>query len=90
MTAQRTPFDQLPLPQQAGMLSHDPKFRSFTAAVLTLPTRMARESEAAEYIRRTCNVRSRRDLDTTPHARTAFLRLRAEFDAWRGRIPPQR
>lgn len=27
----RTPFDQLPLPQQAGILCNDPQFRAYAA-----------------------------------------------------------
>lgn len=94
MSAIRRPFRDLPASQQAGILSGNPKFRSFVAACLTLPARMASESEAAEYIRRHCSVRSRADLDRTgpegDRAADRFRALRTEYDAWRGAIPRQR
>lgn len=86
----RRPMNDLPPSQQAGILATNPKFRSFVAACLTLPTRMASESEAAEYIRRHCSVRSRADLDHHVRAAVSFAQLRTQFDAWRGAIPQQR
>ena len=90
MTANRTPFDDLPLPNQAGILCNDPQFqnlagmRAIKSGVQLCPT------AAAEFIRTVCNVTSRRDLATNPAAAERFAALRTNFDAWRGRLASPR
>lgn len=84
-------FASLPAATQAGILGNTPDFQTFTAERLGFPkdTR-ATPTGTAEYIRRTCNVHSRKQLNTDPAAKSKFAALRTEFDAWRGKIPEQR
>lgn len=84
----RTPFRDLPLPQQAGMMAGEEPFRSFVGdRIFGDDPGPVHEGAAAEYIRSWCGVRSRRDLATDPRAAERFETLRTEYDAWRGRIP---
>jgi hypothetical protein len=55
-----------------------------------LPDQFRCASFAAEYLRRFCDIQSRRDLATNIDARARFRILRTEFDAWTGRIASQR
>lgn len=87
MTGQR--FDDLPRAQQAGIMCNDPEFQTFVA--LRTGVGFAFTSSAtAEWLRRWCGIRSRRFLDQNPDAASSFDTLKTEFDAHRGRIPPQR
>lgn len=86
----RQPMHSLPLPQQAGILCNDPQFQQFAAIRCGLPTEQFNQTAAAEYLRDVCKIESRRHLATTPDAAKAFHALCTEFDAWRGKIPPQR
>ncbi|QFT81190.1 hypothetical protein FIU89_11270 [Roseovarius sp. THAF27] len=84
----RTPFRDLPLPQQAGMMACEEHFRTFVGNRIFRDNHgPVQEGAAAEYIRGWCGVRSRRDLATDPRAAERFETLRTEYDAWRGRIP---
>ena len=80
----------MPLPQMAGILSNDMAFRRFVAAERGLGDTPISVEAAAEHIRQTCGVTSRKDLSTNPNAARKFLALRTDFDAWRGVIPQQR
>jgi hypothetical protein len=83
-------FDELPAAQQAGMLSNDARFQRF-AGMRTLKSDIqVTASAAAEFIRVSCGVTSRRDLNTNALAANRFHQLRTDFDAWSGRIPEQR
>lgn len=82
----RVQFDQLLAPQQAGILSNDPRFRKFTAVRTGAPTETCTSSAAAEYIRQICRIKSRAELQDNEDARRRFGELRTEFDRWRGRI----
>lgn len=82
--ARRAAGQMLNLPQQAGILSGDPKFAEYIATVHQFP------GDPASFIRGWCDVASRRDLATDPAAAHNFQTLRTGFDAWRGRLPPQR
>ena len=86
----RTPFADLPAPQQAGILCHDPQFQRYAAMRCGAGQDAFSQSAAAEYIRSACNIASRRDLTTNTTARAQFEVLKTEFDAWRGRIATQR
>ncbi|MDN5786525.1 hypothetical protein [Pseudorhodobacter sp.] len=83
-------FDQLLPAQQAGILCADQMFRRFAAERAGLPGQAFAVSAAAEYLRKYCQIDSRRDLNTIRAARVKFDHLRTEFDAWRGKIPTQR
>lgn len=83
------PFEQLPAPQQAGILCNDDRFRRFVAVRLGLTTSAKdpiQSSLAAEYIRNVCQIPSRSDLATSNDAQQKFAALRTEFDAWTGKI----
>jgi hypothetical protein len=82
-------FHALPLPQQAGILSNDPRFCHFAAKRLGLPIASVTPSTAAEYLRTCCNIESRRELAANSEAQEQFRRLQTEFDAWIGRITAQ-
>lgn len=84
------PFDDLPAPQQAGILCNDPQFQQFAAIRSGVPSKPFNPSAAAEYLRHTCRITSRRDLATDPTAHQKFQALRTEFDAWAGRIASPR
>lgn len=78
----------LPLAQHAGILCNDEAFRRYVAARIDAPGAVM-PSVAAAFLRRHCQIPSRRDLATNPAAAARFEALRTEFDAWRGRIPAQ-
>lgn len=84
--AARTPFDDLPLPQQAGILCNEPQFQQFAGARTIKSGIQLSPTASAEYLRTICRIKSRRDLETDTGAATRFAALRTEFDAWRGRI----
>lgn len=79
-------------PQQAGILCNDPQFQRFVVTRVDpdLSHHFYCASFAAEYLRRFCNIQSRRDLAHNIDARARFRILRTEFDAWSGRIAPPR
>ena len=85
-----TPFKDLPTPKRAGILCNDPQFQEFAARRLGLGNTSVCPAAAAEYVRTCCAVASRKDLETNPTAAARFEELQTEFDAWAGRIPPQR
>lgn len=86
----RTPFDALALPQQAGILCNDPQFQHFAGLRGVGVNEDLSPTAAAEYLRTTCRVASRRDLEGDAAAAKRFAALRTEFDAWRGRIASPR
>lgn len=85
MTAKRTPFADLPPPQQAGILCNDPRFQKFAAIRSGFPNTVFSQSAAAEYLRTACNINSRRDLNHIKAAREQFAILQTEFDVWTGK-----
>ncbi|SMP32001.1 hypothetical protein [Shimia sagamensis] len=82
----RTPFDHLPAATQAGILCSDKRFHRFVEVQLKLQSGWITETGAAEYLRQTCEVQSRRELTTNPTAVAKFQTLRTEFDAHIGKI----
>lgn len=88
--ALRRPLSDMPHAQQAGILCNDEAFRRFADAHTARTGDPLTPSAAAEFLRRRCQITSRRDLNTDPHARTRFDALRTDFDAWRGRIATPR
>ena len=85
-----TANDQTNWPQQAGILCNDPQFQRFVAERMCFEAEDVWPSVAAEYLRRFCNITSRRDLATNINARARLRILRTEFDAWSGRIAKPR
>lgn len=86
----RCRFDDLPVPQQAGILSNDSAFGQFAAAKTIKPGATMNPSACAEYIRMICGVTSRRELATNTEAATRFAALHTDFLEWAGRIPARR
>lgn len=86
----RQPFDSLPLPQQAGILSNDPRFRAYVGAQITTNGAPVSASAAAAYLRSICGITSRKHLPYNADAQVKFAMLRTEFDAWRGKISRHR
>lgn len=84
------PFNELPLPTQAGILCNEEQFRTFAATKEIGEGARFGVSAAAEFIRRSCNIKSRADLATDTTAADKFAKLRTEYDAWRGRIAQPR
>ncbi|KZX99917.1 MULTISPECIES: hypothetical protein [unclassified Sulfitobacter] len=85
-----TTFDDLPLPQQAGILCNEPQFQKFAGIRCMGVDNGLTATASAEYLRTVCRVASRRELDTNPVAAQRFAALRTEYDAWRGRIATPR
>lgn len=83
-------FDELPAAQQAGMLSNDARFQRFTGLQTLKSDVQVSPTAAAEFIRVSCGVTSRRHLNTNQTAVRKFQRLRTDFDAWTGRIAQPR
>jgi hypothetical protein len=83
-------FDDLPAPQQAGILCNDPEFQKFAAIRSGLPEHRFTPTAAAEYLRACCKIQSRTALLNDPDARDQFAKMRTSFDGWRGRIANQR
>jgi len=74
----------IPAANRAGMLCADPRFAEFIAA------QHGHFGNPADFLRDFCSIESRRDLNTDPAARDRFDRLLTAFDAFTGKIPPQR
>jgi len=81
-----TPFHNLPLPQQAGILANDMQFRKFADSRTTRTGTAASIGAAAEFIRLNCGINSRAALLTNQPAAARFAALCTEFDEWSGRI----
>jgi hypothetical protein len=88
-TAQQKLAD-MPQSQQAGILCNDPQFQRFAATRSGMPGKRFNASAAGEYLRGVCKITSRTILNTSKPAQAQFAALRTEFDAWSGRIAPQR
>ncbi len=80
------PFDQLPVATQAGILCNDKRFHRFVEVQLKLRIGWITETGAAEYLRQTCGIQSRRELTTNQTAAEKFQTLRTEYDAHIGKI----
>ena len=81
-----THFNQMPPAKQAGILCNDPQFQQFAAIRSGLPDTKFCASASAQYLRETCKIDSRRELNTDAAAQSKFAALRTTFDAWAGRI----
>ncbi|WP_259998036.1 hypothetical protein [Leisingera sp. M523] len=76
----------MPPAQRAGILCNDPRFQAFAAMRTGYPGKTFLPSAAAEYVRLTCGVNSRRLLNTNSAAAERFAALLTEFDAHTGKI----
>lgn len=83
MSPVRTPFRDLPTPQQAGILCNADDFVTF------IKGRFNHVGSPPEFVRTHCGVKSRRELATNGAAARRFDALVTEYDAWRGAIAPQ-
>lgn len=81
----RTPFADLPLPQQAGILCNDPRFQRFAAARCGLPDQQFNPSACAHFLRDCCQIQSRSDLATDARAAGRFRALLTSFNDWTGK-----
>ena len=81
-----TRLTQMPPAKQAGILCNDPQFQQFAAIRSGLPDTKFCASASARYLRETCKIGSRRELNTDAAAKSNFEALRTTFDAWAGRI----
>lgn len=64
--------------QQAGILCNEPKFLQFHGYIDA--------EEMARYVRFSCGVSSRAELDSNQAAGEVWDAMRTEYDAWRGAI----
>ena len=78
-------FDKLPPSKQAGILCRDERFQKFAAIQCGLPNQTFCDSAAAQFLRKWCDIISRRDLNTDPTAQDKLQVLRTEFDVWTGK-----
>jgi hypothetical protein len=85
-----TSFCDLPKPTQAGILCSDEQFQKFAAETAIGKGAQFTEQAAAEFLRRSCKITSRRELATNQTAAARLDALRTDFDAWRGRIAQPR
>ena len=83
-------FDDLPTPQQAGILCNDPRFQAFAAIRSGLPDTKFNVHASAEFLRDCCGITSRAELKNSATAKTRFQALRTSFDAWTGKIASPR
>lgn len=66
--------------QLAGALPSNPQFRQWVA--LQLGVDVVSKDDAAQYIRTTCGVRSRKELPRDAGAVILFHRMRRQFVEW--------
>lgn len=90
MSIPKKNFADLPAPTQAGILCTDRRFQDYAAQHRGFAAGMFNESAAAEYLRQFCVIDSRRELLTDTRAQKRLQILRAEFDAWTGKISKPR
>jgi len=86
-TKRHRPFSDLPPATQAGILCNDARFQAFAAQQCGLDIGRITPTAAAEYLRQTCGISSRRDRTSNRTANQKFQTVRTELDAWNGRIP---
>lgn len=67
------------LSQLAGILSNEGGFKQFVAEQTGMPTDT---DAAADFIRLTCSVKSRADIDGNANAERAFRDLKSAYDIW--------
>lgn len=88
--AQKQRFEDMPPSTQAGILCNDKRFQDFAAASRGLPSGSFGATAAAEHVRMTCGVNSRRQLNNNPAAAKRFAAMLTDFDAFTGKIATPR
>jgi hypothetical protein len=81
----RRTFDSLPLPQQAGIMSNEPPFRTFLNEEYGY--RCENKEDAAAALRERCGILSRKELKEQPTAAERFCKLRDHYRAWMMVVP---
>lgn len=81
-----TRFNQMQPAQQTGILCNDPQLQKFTAIRSGLLDTKFCASASAQYLRETCKINNRRDLNIDTAAQSKLAALHTSFDAWAGRI----
>ena len=77
-------FTDLPYPQQAWILSEDPRFEKFAHEKMAQnPGGWAGVNDPADFIRKWCGVASRADLTTNLPGQRHFRELMDTFTAWK-------
>lgn len=72
------------LAKWAGILSNDPEFWKWANwQIIGINEQIIGESEAAEFIRQSCAVTSRAQLDNDKDAAKKFRAIMNEFDSWK-------
>ena len=79
-------FHELPLSQQAALRCQDGGFREF----LTAEHAMIRNSDAADFVRRWCEVKSRAELDSNAKAASLWTSLNYGYEQATGLAPQAR
>lgn len=77
-------------PRRAAMLAQDVVFCGYAARCLGLPTERVNQTAATEFLRRSCKIESRKELQSDPNAFARFQVFLTEFEAAVGRIPSPR
>lgn len=80
----------MPAAQQAGILCQTANFQAFAASECGIQGELFSPEGCAEFIRRQCQIDSRKRLTTDQAAASRFAALITEYDAFCGRIPQQR
>ena len=75
-------FDELPLPQQAGILAKEPSFWKFLVEQKRLPPD-TQEYRAADYIRNVCGVQSRSEIKPNTLPEKRWQMIRSAYEAWK-------
>lgn len=81
----RTPFNEMPLPQQVAMRCTDPNFQRFLnetgGTIIEIGSESATEA-AAQYVRAHCKVSSRREIKPQTEAARLYKQLDDDYFGW--------
>ena len=83
---ERRLFDDLPPPQQAGIMCNEPRFRHWIIPDSLSPT----AEEAAWYVRERCKVESRAEIQPHTEALTIWLSILAAYRSDTGQLAEER
>ena len=84
------PFTSLARSQQAGILCNDETFRHWASCVIGQPNLTFCVTRARQFVLDECSINSRRELDTSDSAATAWDILRGQFENAAGRTTEAR
>lgn len=77
----KTAFRDMRLPNQAGMLCAEVPFQRFLADLIHHDATLTKE-QAADYVRRHCNVASRTDIRPRTESGKRWEKLAADYHLW--------